>query len=101
MSSFSKLGQFNKDPNQTLQTLQTNIENSLRDLLNNQLLSGTFLKTKLEVGTNTINNPLQRQLQGYFITNQDAHVSTYLSSSTPKQIKLVSDAQANVSIYLF
>lgn len=86
---------------------QTKMENQwasmIEPVLNNPLNRGNLLTgIVLAVGNNVINHKLGRQMQGYYIVNQNAAAATYCSAAfNPLTLTLHSDAIVTISLGVF
>lgn len=92
-----------KANDQSFVLMQTQWKSQLDPIIANPLLDGVHVKNvSLNVGDNQINIRLDRMMQGWFLTDQDAAASIYrsqpINSST---LTLFSDAAVKVSLWIF
>lgn len=86
--------------------LQQNISQALEAILSNPLVNGNILNgVKLQIGSNTLNHGLNRNLQGWIpiLVNAAADVFDEQATNTnpSKTLILNSSAVVTVSIYCF
>jgi hypothetical protein len=83
------------------------LQNQWRSILNPVLavpmLSGLQLNNvALKIGSNVINTTLQRQMQGWFITDIDAASAVYRSAPfNTLTLTLTASAPCNVSLWVY
>lgn len=90
----------------TLPQTQTQWASLLNPILSNPLLQGRLLTdVSLINGTTQVNHGLQRNWQGWFVTNIDGVASLHVvpnSNQTPKlTIPITSSAAVTVSLWVF
>lgn len=65
-------------------------------------VSGLFIKAKLNPGVNTINHLLQRNQQGWIVTDKDSPANIYRSSDfNTLTLQLTSDAVCNIGLWVY
>lgn len=93
-----------KDKNGVLMLMQTKWASLIEPLLSKPVINGIMLPDlNLVSGDNVINHRLQRNLQGYLVTAQNAAAQFYQKTSTMPELTLVlnSSATVKVSLYVF
>lgn len=84
--------------------VQDNIAASFRELENNQILNGIFIRDILctAVGSTTINHGLKRIPGGYLVTKiQNADLTYHETIRNEKMLVLFTSAAATIDLYLF
>jgi hypothetical protein len=86
-----------------LSLMQTQWRSILNPVLSISMLSGLQLTNiALVTGTNVINTTLQRQQQGWFITDIDSGANVYRSAPfNSLTLTLTASAPAHVSLWVF
>lgn len=87
----------------SLDAMQNRWSSILTPVLNNPLVNGSFLKSIVLInGVTTLNHLLGRQMQGWFITDQNAAASIYRSAPlNGLTLTLTSNAAVTVNLYVF
>jgi hypothetical protein len=89
-------------PDQNLNAVQDNIHVFTTQLEVNPLLDGALVEDQvLAIGNNIINHTLDRELQGWVVTDVNAATDIYKTSSNDKQIVLNSSAIATIDLWVF
>lgn len=101
MKKFSQF--FTKDDN--INRLQKNIDETLNQVLNIELLNGNLLEDIALVSgsINTVNHGLDRKYRGWIIVDKDANANIYSSTSNVPEKTLLLNTTLNcvVSIWIF
>lgn len=89
--------------NTDMMLMQTKWSSQINPVLANAVVNGQMLKSvQLASGANTINHKLDRQMQGWFITDVNAAATIYRSQPfNTKTLTLTSSAPAVVDIWVF
>lgn len=96
--SFARVQTESREFNQLQLNLATTLQPILTNpLFNNQILRGVVLAS----GANTIYHLLDREPQGFIITDINAAAHVYRTAKTDKTITLQASAAVTVDIYLF
>lgn len=92
-----------QSPDQTFMLLQKQWTSQLNPLLANPLTQGSLLPNiKLVNGPTTFNHYLGRQMQGWFLVDQNAYASIYRSEPLNSQtLTLNSSEPVTVSLWVF
>lgn len=92
-----------KSPDQVLMLMQKQWTSQLNPLLAVSITQGSLLTgIKLINGDTTFNHYLGRQMQGWFIADQNAHASIYRSKPLNSQtLTLTSDEDVIISLWIF
>jgi hypothetical protein len=88
--------------NRNLMQLQDNIASVVETLRTCPFLDGTAVSAiVLKSGANVINHLLDRQPQGYFLTDINASATVYRSAWDVKTITLVASTNTTVSFWVY
>jgi hypothetical protein len=92
-----------KSSDQTLMLMQKQWTSQLNPLLAVSITQGSLLTNKLlNIGTNTFNHYLGKQMSGWFIVDQDAKASIYRSQPLNSQsLTLTSDEVVTIALWVF
>lgn len=104
--SFKKINAVgNKDLDRIINSVQSNIETSLRFLQNKPIVDGVLLQgVQLAVGNNIITHKLGREIFGYIIVSRSAASSVYdniSSSDTKTSFTLNATVACTINIWIF
>lgn len=88
---------------QSLDLIQTRWKSQLDPVLSNRLTQGLLLsQVAIVTGSNVINHLLDRNQQGWFITDINAAAQLYRSAPlNDKTLTLTSDAPCIISLWVF
>lgn len=90
------------DPLKNFIQLQTNWAKFLNPIIGNTVVNGIVLKDlSLSTGDNVISHLLQRNIQGYFVVDQNAAAQFYRKASSQPTLTLILNSSANVVISLY
>lgn len=97
----------NQTSDLTLAQVQDNLVNCLNPLFNNPLLDGVLVKNiALVTGSNIINNPIQRAIQGVIFVNKNAfsdfNLSAQATNPTPINTIIINlSASVTCDLWIF
>lgn len=85
--------------------LQSNAEEVLNALTTSPFVNGIFVTATIGTGDTVIQHKLQRDYQGWVVTDIDASSTIYRSptvnNNKNRQLILIASATANVTLYIF
>lgn len=89
--------------NKDLDTFQTQLIKALQPITSNAILFGTpLLQISLASGANTFPHTLNRQQQGWFLTDGDASVTIYRSAPfNATNLTLTASAACVVNLWVY
>lgn len=92
--------------NREVNQLQSNIISSLMPLLQNPIVDGRVItNVSLDVGSNTINHGLNRNLTGWFIIRKRSTSDIYDDQDNNKNpgqtLVLISSVKVSIDLYVF
>lgn len=92
-----------QSPDQILMLMQRQWSSQINPLLAVSLTQGSLLSNITIInGSNTFNHYLGRQMQGWFITDQNALASIYRSAPLNSQtLTLTSNAAVTIALWIF
>jgi hypothetical protein len=90
-------------PDRLMNTLQDNVDNSLRPLLTNPRNDGHLIENiVITSGTaKTVNHGLGRILRGWEIADKNANANVWKSTSSFPDKTLILNASANVTVSIY
>lgn len=81
---------------------QTKWASFINPILGNPLVNGIILKDlSLSTGDNVISHLLQRNIQGYFVVDQNAAAQFYRKASSQPTLTMTLNSSANVTVSLY
>jgi hypothetical protein len=85
--------------------LQSNVAEILDALTSSEFVNGTFIKKTILTTDTVIEHKLQREYEGWVVTDIDGSAIIYRSSTTnnfkQRQLILKASVQVNATIYIF
>lgn len=90
-----------KTDQRDVEQLQSNCAQQFTAIKDCPFLSGAAVSASLVTGSNKVDNPLQRTIQGWIITDRDSAATVYKSTSDNFTVTLVASAPINLQIWLY
>lgn len=87
--------------NSEVTTLQSNVDDAIRNIASNTLLNGVIISVSLASGSNQIAHSLGKVPQGYWVIRKSAAADIYDTSITLNILTLNSSAACDVKLLVF
>lgn len=85
----------------TLNTLQTNIEQAVGEVIRSPLLDGALIDATLASGANTVLHKLDREIVGWIVVDRNSAATIYKTSSNSTDLVLTASAACTVKLWIF